>query len=112
MLNKKHRLAKTKDVELVFARGRSFFNPLVSVKFFRNDREKKRFTVVVSTKVSKKAVSRNRLKRILREFVRLRLDKFLPGDYAIVVRPAAAKTEEKVLLQELEKLFKKGGLLE
>jgi ribonuclease P protein component len=94
MLNKKHRLAKTTDVQKALSRGRAFFNPYFNLKFLSFP-EKKRFTVVVSTKVSKKAVVRNRIKRIIREFIRLRLENFASGDYAVMVKPSLAKIEEK-----------------
>lgn len=109
MFSKQFRLAKTKDVKAVFARGRTFFSPFLTVKFVV--RQAHRFTVVVSTKVDKRAVKRNRLKRIVREFLRLRLDKLAPGDYAVVLKSHAAKVEEKVLLGSLELTLRKARLL-
>lgn len=91
MFSKKHRLAKTKDVKTTFARGRGFFYPHFNIKYNKSGLLAPRFTVVVSTKVSKKAVSRNRIKRILREVIRLRLLEFSIGDYAIIVKPQAMK---------------------
>jgi ribonuclease P protein component len=111
MLPQTHRLAKTKDVQLAFARGRGFFSPFLTVKYLKLAEPNRRFTVVVSTKVSKKAVVRNRIKRLLREFIRLNLKNFLPGDFAVVIKPAAMKVEEKVLLQEFEKLLRNSKLL-
>lgn len=105
MLKKQHRLAKTKDVQKAFARGRGFFNPFFTLRFLKNPASDRRLTVVVSTKVSKKAVARNRIKRLLREFVRVRLNELAPGDYAIVVKPAAIKLEVKDLLASFEKLL-------
>jgi ribonuclease P protein component len=110
MLPKKHRLAKTRDVQKVFARGRGFFNPYLNVKYVKTEKLSPRFTVVVSTKVSKRAVVRNRLKRLLREYIRLNFQGFLPGDYAVVVKPAAMKIEECVLLQEFQKVLKQSKL--
>ena len=69
MLPKKHRLAKALEVKRTTARGRSFFNPFVVVKFVKGA-SPARLTVIASTKVSKKAVSRNRVKRIARETIR------------------------------------------
>lgn len=109
MFKKKFRLAKTKDVKNAFARGRTFFSPFLTVKFFPAPTP--RFTVVVSTKVDKRAVRRNRLKRIVREFLRLRLPALSRGDYAVVLKAQAAKADEKVLSQSLESLFKKSRLL-
>lgn len=110
MLSKKHRLGKTSDVQKVFARGRAFFSPLLTIKFLPHP-SGHRFTVVVSTKVSKKAVERNRLKRHLREFVRLNLEKFKPGDYAVVLKPKAAGLEGKDLVTNFRQLSESSKLL-
>lgn len=101
MLKKEHRLAKTKDVKTVVGLGRSFFNPLFTIKYLVRPVSAARFTVVVSTKVSKKSVARNRIKRILREEIRLKMDQFPLGGYAVLVKPAAAAAEP----QELRKQF-------
>ena len=103
MLKKQFRLAKTADVQRVFAQGRAFFNPLFIIKYPFSKTGRPRFTVVVSTKVSKKAVDRNRIKRVLREFLRLTLDNFKTGDYAVVVKPAAAKITGKELVERFSK---------
>ena len=111
MLKKQHRLAKTKDVQKTFARGRGFFNPLFSVKFFRKTTPGIRFTVVVSTKVSKKAVDRNRLKRITREFIRLNISNFTQGDYVISLKPLVKKVPEKEYLEKLSSLLVNARLI-
>lgn len=102
MLKKEHRLAKTKDVKVVVSSGRSFFDPLFTLKRLAGRLGVKRFTVVVSTKVSKKAVTRNKIKRVLRESIRGNFARFPDGDYALLVRPAAGKVEPKVLRQKFE----------
>lgn len=110
MLHKKHRLAKTKDIQQTFARGRSFFYPLFSIKFAAKP-SSPRFTVVVSTKVSKKAVVRNRIKRVLRETIRLALSSFVSGDYVIMVRPQAAKATAAELREQLKDALAKAKLV-
>ncbi|MDR3642794.1 MAG: ribonuclease P protein component [Candidatus Doudnabacteria bacterium] len=86
MLKKVNRLAKAKDIFATLGRGRTFFNPYFSVKFLRRSGAS-RFTVVVSTKVYKSAVKRNRLKRVAREFLRRRLTELPAGDYLISAKP-------------------------
>jgi len=103
MLKKTNRLAKDRDIQKTFARGRSFFNPLFTVKFLPGGLSK-RFTVVVSTKVFKNAVDRNRLKRILREHLRTNLNFFKPGDYAIIAKPKIKNFPEKEILKSFLEL--------
>ena len=99
MLKKVNRLAKAKDIEKAFARGRTFFSPFFNIKFLVAPGTP-RFTVVVSTKVFKKAVSRNRLKRIIREYLRLNLSKFRRGSYMIMVKPKISKLPEADILKD------------
>lgn len=110
MLKKSHRLAKTTHVKTVFAKGRGFFNGLFTIKFLKRG-EVSRFTVVVSTKVSKNAVVRNRIKRVLREYIRLHIPSLALGDYAIIVKPAAAKIDSKDLPGHLKSLLLSSRLL-
>ncbi len=104
MLKKVNRLAKSKDIQKAFARGRTFFNPLFTLKALPSVGEK-RFTVVISTKVYKKAVARNRLKRLIREHVRKNLDKFRPGNYVIITKPLVARKMESVAMKAAQDLL-------
>ncbi|MCW1949612.1 MAG: ribonuclease P protein component [Candidatus Shapirobacteria bacterium] len=100
MLKKVNRLAKSKDIQKAFARGRTFFNPLFTLKAVPSA-EEKRFTVVVSTKVYKNAVDRNRLKRLIREHIRLNLKHFRLGNYVVVAKPSVAKNKEKTVMDSI-----------
>jgi ribonuclease P protein component len=97
MLHKSNRLAKATDIAAAFARGRSFFNPFFTIKFLSQP-SVKRFTVVVSTKVFKSAVKRNRLKRIVREYIRKNMGQFKNGSYLIMAKPKISRLEEKNVL--------------
>lgn len=107
MPSKKNRLAKDREIQRVFKQGGSFFNPFFSLKYLKiRGATIPRFAVVVSTKVQKKATVRNRLKRIVRETIRLNLGKIPPGDYVLILKPKAAEAEEKILLGSLKQLLK------
>ena len=97
MLKKVNRLAKARDIEKAFARGRTFFNSFFTVKFAPSALGH-RFTVVVSTKVFKQAVKRNRLKRIIREYIRKNLVIFKQGDYLVMTKPKISKLPENQLV--------------
>jgi len=71
-----------------------------------------RFGLVVSTRISKKAVVRNRLRRQLSEIFRLKLKKILPGfDVMLLVKPGLAVLDFSQISAELINLLKKARLL-
>ena len=111
MLKKTTRLAKTSAVVAALKAGRGFFYSEFNVRFLPKSQGEPKLTVVVSTKVDKRAVKRNRLKRIIREFVRLNLGFLALGDYVIMLKPLAAKSEDKKLLLNLEQNLRKWRLL-
>ena len=100
MLKKKHRLAKDSAVKTALKTGRGFFNSDLSVRFLASAQP--RFTVVVSTKVDKRAVKRNRLKRIFREYIKTNFADFRPGDYVIILKPLTSKKPETEILKNFQ----------
>ncbi len=102
MLSQKHRLSKSADVKKTTARGRGFFNPYFVIKISPSSEEAK-VTVVVSVKVSKRAVDRNRIKRVIRETIRPNIAKFKPGNYAVLVKPSVMKITTPELREQVTK---------
>lgn len=111
MFSKQNRLAKDRDVTTVYRAGRTFFNPYITIKFLRTSGEVSRFTVVVSTKVAKQAVQRNRIKRVLREYVKVHMGQIKPGDYMIILKPAAGRFTNVELLATIDLVLRKNYLL-
>ena len=74
-LHKNERLKKRKEIESLFREGRSFahtpFRIYYSISVNKTSNEYLQFGVGVSKKFFKKAVSRNRIKRLIREAYRL-----------------------------------------
>ena len=65
-----------------------------------------RLGITVSKKVSKRAVDRNRIKRLVRESFR-DLHTSLPNnDFVIIARNNAAKAENRTIIETLVKMFK------
>ena len=72
-----------------------------------------RCALVISNKVSKRAVRRNRLRRLLHSHLRKRLEKRsdLAGKWLLLsLRPDAAEAEPAQLLEECDSLLKIAGL--
>ncbi len=70
MLAKKYRFHSRGGVRHVYRHGTTIRHPKVSLTYQRNVRGKTRFAVVVSKKVLKAAVGRNRIRRRVYETIR------------------------------------------
>lgn len=81
MIAQSHRFHGYGSLRFVYRQGKTIRGPLVSLKFVRNARRSKyRVAVVVSKKVSKSAVVRNRIRRRVYEIVRTQLAPDQPYD--------------------------------
>lgn len=88
MLAKQNRLTKKKDFENVFKNGYGAKTGFLFLKFIPNKFNYTRFAFVVSLKVSKKAVQRNKIRRFLREKIRIDMIRVKKGfDCVLVVFP-------------------------
>jgi ribonuclease P protein component len=68
--------------------------------------------VVISKKVSKKAVVRNRLKRQLQAAFRALLDKAKPSFWVVVIaKPQGVECNYEHFLRELEELLRRAGMI-
>ena len=102
MLNHKYRFHSRGGVRYVYKKGKTVRNPKMSLVFVENTRGFTRVAVVVSKKVEKTAVKRNRIRRRVYEVVRLNFDKIpKKQDYIFVVY---SKEVLKMPFSDLEKL--------
>jgi len=110
---RRFRLRLRKDIERVFKsginlKGKSFF----SIKAIENDSTNigyPRFTVIVPKKSVKKAVKRNRIKRIIREAMRelIRAEKIPNLDIVILVKEDISTKKSYDIKNEIEKIFQR-----
>lgn len=107
MLTISHRFHGHGSLRYVYKNGQAIRTRLITLKYVTNPRRKhSRFAIVVSKKVHKSAVGRNRIRRRLYEIVRLELPRMKQvHDVAILVfssevihAPAGELTE---LMQQL-----------
>lgn len=76
MLSKKYRFHSRGGVQYTYKHGKTIRTPKISLVHNNNDRGFQRFAVVVSKKVVKSAVGRNRIRRRVYEAIRLELPTF------------------------------------
>lgn len=112
MLAKEQRIAKKKDFDHIFSGGKSKYTKILGVKLIKNGLTFNRFGLIISNKVSKLAVERNRLRRILySNLARLLLRLEIGYDMIIIVLPPARTLTSAELAKGLEEIFKNYKIL-
>lgn len=108
MLKKNYRLVKEKDFKQVFKRGKYLNSSYLSLKIGKNKLPLSQFGFVVSTKISKKAVVRNKIKRQLKKIIQLNLKKIDQGlNMVIITHPSIRGVKYQAIETTLIDLLKK-----
>ncbi|OIP74780.1 MAG: ribonuclease P protein component [Parcubacteria group bacterium CG2_30_36_18] len=111
MVPKKNRLQKKTEIVRVFKKGKGFKEDFLILKLVKNNLEKSRFSFIISQKVSKKATTRNKIKRRLSEIVRLKLKKIKKGiDVILIACPGLEEKDFWEIEESLDKLFLRANL--
>ncbi|MBI2003601.1 MAG: ribonuclease P protein component [Parcubacteria group bacterium] len=111
-LPRKSRLSSSSEIKKILKDGLGLNLELFQVKFLPVSAGPSRFAIIVSSRVSKKASVRNRIKRKLSETIRLNISKFRSGFLIVIVaKPKLASKELSGSEQELvNNLIKIGRL--
>ncbi len=113
MLSRINRLRKKKDFTRIYQQGRSFATPCLWMKTSPNHLENNRLGIVVSRKISKKAVERNLIKRRLRALVKQDLSSLKTGyDIILTARSGILRKSYLELENNLISLLKRSQLLQ
>ena len=84
MFSRECKLRKDKDFKRIFKKGVCFREAAASIRIIPNDVSINRFAFVVGTKISKKAVIRNKIRRRMENFVQTRLSGISAVGYDVV----------------------------
>ena len=108
MLPKNRRIVKLSEWNKLHKRGKGAHSTEVVLKYISNNTEISRFGFIVSTKISKKAVDRNLIKRRMRDVIEKNLSNIQEGYDIIFIAKARILgknyTEiEKRIIKLLEK---------
>lgn len=98
MLNRENRIRTKKEFAEIKSEGRILYSPLFGfLSCKKNDNEKK-FGFVVSKKISKKAVERNKIRRRLVDIILNNMDRFEKGIRVVFLtkQEILGKTREEI----------------
>ncbi len=113
MLSVTHRFHGHGSLRYVYKNGQAIRSHLITVKYTNNPRRShSRFAVVVSKKVLKSAVGRNRIRRRIYEVVRLELPRMQPAsDIVLMVFSSEVHSmPADELTETIRQLFSQAGL--
>lgn len=110
MISSTHRFHGRSSLRFVYQRGQTIRGQLLALRYVKNDRQQHyRVAMVVSRKVSKSAVVRNRIRRRLYEIVRTNSAQ-IAGPYDLVftvygeeVAKMSQASLKKLVLEQLDK---------
>lgn len=109
MLNSRNRLKKKINFARIEIDGAMHQSKSFGMGIYnRKDEDPSRFGFVISTKISKLAVVRNKIKRTMSEVVRKNIKKIKNGyDVVFLIKPSAVKTEKEMLEKETYEIVTK-----
>ena len=111
-LNRALRLRKSSEFQRVRQRGRSITSRLLILAWVPNEVGKLRIGFVVSKRISKLAVERNRVKRLLSEAIRRHLSELPPGwDIVLSARNHITVADLRALEEDIVNLLHRARLL-
>ena len=112
MLARVNTIKKAQDFDAIFKGAKSFRSDFFSLKTIKNKSGANRFAFMVSQKVSKKAVLRNKVRRRLAESVQGETKRIKKGtDLLIIALPGIEKKEFIEIKTTLVEALKRAGLI-
>ncbi|KKR09921.1 MAG: Ribonuclease P protein component [Parcubacteria group bacterium GW2011_GWA2_39_18] len=100
-MQKIHSLRLKKDIDLVFKKGRKHSSRAFYLKCIDSKKSFFRYAIVVSSKISKKATTRNKIRRQIKEIIRKHQKIILPVDFVVLVQKSILEKKFKEIEEEM-----------
>jgi ribonuclease P protein component len=110
MFPQKYRLLKKKDFQAVLKKGRFINNKFLYVKLIKNNKDNSCFGIIISKKICKKAVVRNKIKRQIREIIRKNIPVIINQEqFDLIIIPKKEIIEKSFtqIEEDINQMFKK-----
>ena len=114
MLKIKNRLKNKSDFEKVYKKGNFFSGKKIGLKVLKNNKKLVRIGFVVGKNFSKKAVERNKAKRVLRSASVELIDNIVPGLDIIIILNKTSKLKDlnkKDISVEIKSMLTKSNII-
>ncbi len=106
------RIRKKSEYAAVFSDSRKVVDRYFVCYLATQEQQGSKMGLAVSRKVGK-AVTRNRIKRYLREFFRTHRERLkMPCQFVMVARPSAADLDYETCVQTVQRLLQRGGVMD
>jgi ribonuclease P protein component len=111
MLDKKFRLRKRKQFNYIYNKGDKSYSKSLTLVYTPTKIQPPKFGIVVNNKIGK-AVTRNSIKRKIRECIRLNTNLFSSkNNYILIAKSGIEKLSYDDILKDIKYTLKKAGLL-
>jgi ribonuclease P protein component len=103
-------LSRPQDFAAIQGHGTTRSHPMFTVRFLRTDLDTTRVGLSTGRRLGG-AVVRNRIRRRLREVLRVMAPSFRPGwDVLIIARPAIVEADHQALVDAVSRVLVRGGV--
>ena len=107
MIAKKHRINR-EFIPYILRKGKSLKSKLFIIRYCQNKEEFSRFRTIVSTKIDKKAVERNKLRRQIYEAIRIISKEIQPNpplDIVFIPKKSIKKAKYSKIEEDLKLIY-------
>lgn len=105
--SKNRRLLDQRDFKKVFEQRKVFYCSQIKIFYCLKSVQYRRLGLIVSKKIAKRAVRRNYMKRVLREWFRYNQDHLPTGDYIFLIKRAFDHSNLALAKRDLALFMKK-----